>query len=40
MDPAAPGSGVSSLPLLLALALGKCPFRELQIRRKDKVLES
>lgn len=40
MDPAAPGSGVSSLPLFLALALGKCPFWELQIRRKDRVLES
>lgn len=40
MDPAAPGSGVSSLPLLLVLALGKCPFWELQIRRKDRVLAS
>lgn len=26
MDPTAPGSSVSSLPLLLALALGKCSF--------------
>lgn len=40
MDRAAPGSGASSLPLLLALALGKWPRRSRRPRRKVSRRES